>query len=92
MTGMLIGIVMGAMFLTLFNHSKKHSLVIKWWAWALTIIWFIYSGFVLKMAESFIVEGAIQAALVMTAIFGFISIVGAVLLARFVFSKSKSHE
>ncbi len=92
MIGVLIGIVMGATFLILLNYSKKRKLELKWWAWTLTGIWFIYTGFVLKMAEGFIAEHAFRAALVMTAIFGFVSIIGGVILSRFVFFKSKGHE
>ena len=92
MIGTLIGIVMGAAFLILLNYSKKQHLELKWWAWALTIIWFLYTGFVLKLIEGFILENTPRAALVMGSIFGFVSIVGGVLLSRFVFFKSERHD
>lgn len=92
MIGIVIGIAMGVVFTILYNYSKRKKLDVKWWGWTLTILWLGYTGFVIKMAESFIVEGAFRAALVMAAIFGFVSIIGGVLLSRFIFSKAKNND
>jgi len=51
----------------------------------------LYAGFVLEVIASFLEEGAERAALVIGLILGFIAILWAVLLGRFIFSrKTKS--
>ncbi|MCK5820875.1 MAG: hypothetical protein KAH17_03270 [Bacteroidales bacterium] len=92
MFSILIGIGLASGFFGLLNHSKSKNLNVSWWQWTLTIIWLAYTGFVLKMIEGFIDESAMKAALVLGGIFGFVSIIGAVLLSRFVFLKSTNHE
>jgi hypothetical protein len=47
----------------------------------------VYTGFVLEVIISFLEEGAARAALVMGLALGFIAIVWAVLLGRFVFAR-----
>ena len=92
MFSIIIGICLAIGFVGLYNRAKSKNLKISWWQWAVTIIWLLCTGFVLKLIEGFIIEGALRAALVMGGIFGFLSIVAAVLLFRFVFFKSLSHE
>ena len=82
-----IGVLSAACFLFLVEYSRKHGLHIKWWQWILTLLCFAYFIFVLEMIVSFLAEGAGRAALVMGVIFGFLGVVGAVLLSRFVFKK-----
>ncbi len=72
-------------------HARKKQFQVSWWQWILTILGLLYSGFVLEVIVSFLEEGAARAALVMGLALGFIAIVWAVLLGRFVFAhKSKS--
>ncbi|MEA1875593.1 MAG: hypothetical protein U9N86_01900 [Bacteroidota bacterium] len=92
MISILIGIGMASGFFGLYNYSRSKNLKVSWWQWMITIIWLAYTGFVLKMFEGFIDENAVKAALVLGSIFGFVSIIGGVLLSRFVFFKSQHHE
>jgi hypothetical protein len=87
MAHMIIGAVLTAILIFLILHARKKSLHIAWWQWMLTILELVYSGFVLEVIVSFLEEGAARAALVMGLILGFIAIVWAVLLARFVFAR-----
>ena len=88
---MIIGAALTAILIFLILHARKKSLRITWWQWVLTILELVYSGFVLEVIVSFLGEGATRAALVMGLILGFIAIIWAVLLSRFVFArKSKS--
>ena len=91
MAHMIIGVLLTAIFVLLILHARKKSLRITFWQWMLTILGLLYVGFVLEVIVSFLEEGAARAALVMGLILGFIAIVWAVLLGRFVFTrKTKS--
>lgn len=85
MISIIIGALIMAGILFTINYARKRKLHIFWWQWILTFLGFGYTTFVLKMIESFLVEGAIKAALVMGVIFGFIAVLWGVLLARFIF-------
>ena len=87
MAHMIIGAALTAILIFLILHARKKSLHIAWWQWMLTILGLVYSGFVLEVIISFLEEGAVRAALVMGLILGFIAIVWAVLLGRFVFTR-----
>ncbi len=88
---MIIGVLLTAIFVLLILHARKKSLRITFWQWMLTILELLYVGFVLEVIVSFLEEEAARAALVMGLILGFIAIVWAVLLGRFVFTrKTKS--
>jgi hypothetical protein len=87
MAHMIIGAALTAILVFLILHARKKSLYIAWWQWMLTILGLVYSGFVLEVIISFLEEGAVRAALVMGLILGFIAIVWAVLLGRFVFTR-----
>jgi len=76
--------------LILVEFSRKKKIHIRWWQWLLTILEFIYTGFVIQMILSFLSEGSPKAALVMGLIFGFIAVICGVLLKRFVFSVKKA--
>ena len=90
MDGIIIGAILMAGFIVVVEYSKRKKIPVKWWQWLLTVLGFCYSGFVLKMITSFLHEGSPQASLVMGLIFGFIAIVWAVLLTRFVFVVKKN--
>ena len=87
MAHMIIGAALTAILIFLILHARKKSLHIAWWQWMLTILGLVYSGFVIEVIVSFLEEGATRAALVMGLILGFIAIVWAVLLGRFVFAR-----
>jgi hypothetical protein len=87
MAHLIIGAFLTAVFILLILHARKNRLRISWWQWVLTMLGLLYTGFVLEVIVSFLEEGAERAALVMGLILGFIAIVGAVLLGRFVFAR-----
>ena len=91
MAHIIIGAIITAVFISLLFHVRNKNLRISWWQWILTVLGLVYAGFVLEVIVSFLEEGATRAALVMGLALGFIAIVWAVLLGRFVFArKSKS--
>jgi hypothetical protein len=91
MIHLLIGAAAMLGFLAVVNFVRVRKLSVMWWKWALTVLGFLYTVFVLEMIVSFFQEGAPRAALVMGVILGFIAVVWGVLLARFVFArKAKS--
>ena len=90
MANIFIGALVTAIFLWVVSFSKKRRLHINWWQWTLTTLEFLYITFVLAMIVSFLEEGAPRAAVVMGLVFGFAAVVGAVLLARFVFNPKRS--
>ena len=91
MVHLIIGSILTTLFIFLILHARKKQFLVSWWQWMLTILGLLYAGFVLEVIVSFLEEGAERAALVMGLALGFIAIVWAVLLSRFVFSrKSKS--
>jgi Mn2+/Fe2+ NRAMP family transporter len=91
MAHLIIGVLLTVIFVLLILHARKKHSRINFWQWILTILWLVYAGFVLEVIVSFLEEGAERAALVMGLILGFVAIVWAVLLGRFVFArKTKS--
>jgi len=91
MAHLIISSILTALFICLILHARKKQFRVSWWQWILTILGLLYAGFVLEVIVSFLEEGAARAALVMGLALGFIAVVWAVLLGRFVFiRKSKS--
>ena len=90
MDGIIIGALLMAGLIVVVEFSTRKKMHINWWQWLLTVLGFCYTGFVLKMITSFLHEGYPQASLVMGLIFGFLVIVWAVLLKRFVFTSKKN--
>ena len=91
MAHLIIGSILTTLFILLILHARKKQFRVSWWQWMLTILGLLYAGFVLEVIFSFLEEGAARAALVMGLALGFIAIVWAMLLGRFVFArKSKS--
>ena len=82
-----IGSTATAVFILVVLSARRKKLHIRWWQWMLTILCFFYTIFVLEVIVSFLEEGAGRAALVMGIVLGFVSVVWAVLLGRFVFSR-----
>jgi len=87
MAHIIIGSILTALFIFLILHARKNQFRVSWWQWMLTILGLLYAGFVLEVIVSFLEEGAARAALVMGLALGFIAIVWAVLLGRFVFAR-----
>jgi hypothetical protein len=88
---MMIHIIIGALamlgFTLLVNSVRRRGLSVSWWQWGLTVFAFLYAVFVCEMVVSFLQEGAGRAALVMGVILGFVAVLWAVLLTRFVFAR-----
>jgi lipopolysaccharide export LptBFGC system permease protein LptF len=89
MIHILIGAAAAAGFsaLILFSRTKRHKIL--WWQWILTLFAFAYSVFVLELVVSFLEEGTARGALVMGLVLGFIALIWAVLLGRFVFKSPR---
>ena len=87
MAHMFIGALLTAALISLVIHARRKKLPVTWWKWTLTILGLLYAGFVLEVIVSFLDEGSARAALVMGLILGFVAIVWAVLLGRFVFAR-----
>ena len=92
MVHILIGASAAAGFSTLVFFSRTRWKKIHWWQWLLTLFAFAYTTFVLELVISFLEEGAARGALVMGLVLGFIALIWAVLLGRFVFKKSKDSD
>ncbi len=90
MLGIIIGIVLSLGFIKLVDLLKSKNIKLIWWQWIIVVFWFLYCAFLIMMIESFINESALKAALIMGLIFGFIAVVWAVLVVRFIFKYQKS--
>ena len=88
MAELLIGAcaVGGLVLLIRFAESRKLNISKK--QWGITILGLLYSVFVLLVVVEFIREGTPKGAVVMGTILGFVAVVWAVLLGRFVFSRA----
>jgi hypothetical protein len=87
MAELFVGAVAAIGALTVIRHAAANGLEIKWWQWLLTVLGFLYLVFVLEVIISFLREGSPKAAMVNGAILGFVAVVWAVLLGRFVFAR-----
>ena len=88
----LIGVLVTAGLITAARLGKAPKRALKWWQWFFTFLGFLYLVFVLEVIVSFLEEGAVQGALVMGTILGFVALVWALLMARSVFSAKKGKE
>lgn len=86
MANFITGIILTTCFFLLFSFTKKNNIKLKWWQWIVTLLLFVFIAFVILMTYSFIIEGATKAAVVMGSIFGFICVLGAVLVKRLFFA------
>ena len=82
-----VGAVVAVGLYAVIHYAAGKNLAVKWWQWLLTIIGFLYLAFVLEVIVSFLREGSPKAAMVNGAILGFVAVVWAVLLGRFVFAR-----
>ena len=79
-------------FLLVIISAQKRNIQVKWWHRVLTLFEYIYFIFVLEVIYSFLQEGAAKGALVIGTILGFIAVVWAFFLYRFIFSRRAGKE
>ncbi len=92
MAHIFIGAFTTAVFVLVTISAQKRNVQVKWWQWVLTFFEYIYFIFVLEVIYSFLQEGAAKGALVIGTILGFIAVVWAFFLYRFVFSHRAGKE
>lgn len=90
MAELLVGAIVAVGLYAVVHYAGRKGLVILWWQWLLTVLGFLYLVFVLEVIVSFLREGSPKAAMVNGAILGFVAVVWAVLLGRFVFVRPAS--
>ena len=88
MAELIIGAAAAGGFLMLSGYARGHAISVGWWGWLLTLLAFFYGVFVLLVVVEFLREGTPKGAVVMGTLMGFLAVVWAVLLARFVFRKT----
>ena len=88
----LIGVLVTSGLLAAVRAGKKRNPALPWWYWLLNLLGFLYLVFVLEVIVSFLEEGAVQGALVMGTILGFVALVWFFLLARFALSYKSEKE
>ena len=86
MAELFVGAAVTIGFYLLVQYTNTRKLAVKWWQWLVTVLGFLYLVFVLEVIVSFLREGTPKAAMVNGAILGFVAIVWAVMLLRFVFT------
>ena len=86
MAELFIGAAVAIGLYLVIQFATTRKLGIKWWQWLITVLGFLYVVFVLEVIVSFLREGSPKAAVVNGAILGFVAIVWAVMLLRFVFT------
>jgi hypothetical protein len=87
-TELFVGAAVGAGFLLTLQFTRSRSLVVRWWQWVLTGLGFIYLVFVAEVVVGFLREGTPKGAMVMGTMLGFVAVIWAVLLVRFVFGRN----
>ncbi len=86
MAELLVGAVVAMGLYALIQYAASRHLEVRWWQWLITVLGFLYLTFVLEVIVSFLREGSPKGAAVNGAILGFVAVVWAVLLMRFVFA------
>lgn len=86
MAELLLGAAVATAIYALIRYASSKHLEVRWWQWLITALGFLYLTFVLEVIVSFLREGSPKAAAVNGAILGFVAVVWAVLLMRFVFT------
>ena len=88
MAELIIGAAAAGGFLLLSRYARGQAISVGLWGWLLTLLAFFYGVFVLLVVVEFLREGTPKGAVVMGTLMGFLAVVWAVLLARFVFRKT----
>lgn len=83
MIGLLTGFTLALLFFNFYKQLQKKHLKLKWFQWLIVLGCLIFTAFTSLMIESFILEGAYKAALIMGSVFGILSIIYAILIIRF---------
>ena len=84
----LVGVCCASLLFLFWKYSIKNAIRLSILSWILILLQVIYTGFVLELIIGFLEEGSPRAALVMGMLFGFISIIGIVLIFRFILRKT----
>jgi predicted anti-sigma-YlaC factor YlaD len=92
MIHILIGACTTAVLIRVIQIAVRRKLDVKWWQWLLVALEYAYVIFVLEVIAGFVEEGAVKGALVMGTILGFLAVIGAFLLARFIFRQKSPRE
>jgi hypothetical protein len=92
MAELFIGAGAAGVFLLLLRYTKGQGFAVKGWGWGLTLLCLLYSVFVLEVVVEFLREGTPKGAVVMGSLMGFVAVVWAVLLKRFVFQRTGDSE
>lgn len=79
-----LGVVAASAAFLFAGYVRRRQIKVRWWGLLLSSFWLVYTLFVLAMVFTLIEESAGRAALVSFIIFGFVSVVTAVLLFRFI--------
>ena len=88
MAELIIGAGAATAFLVLLRLVRTRGLSVTWWQWGLTVSGLLYTVLVLEVVVSFMREGTPKGAAVMGTLMGFVAVVWAVLLGRFVFRRA----
>jgi hypothetical protein len=88
MAELVIGAGAATGFILLLRFVRIRGLEVSLWRWGLTFFGLLYGVFVLEVVVSFLREGTPKGAVVMGTLLGFVAVMWAVLLGRFVFRKS----
>lgn len=88
MAELLIGAIAASSLWLLVRFTRTRSLRLAWWQWLLTVLGILYALFVVEVVVEFFREGTPKGAAVMGTMLGFVAVVWAVLLGRFVFAGS----
>ncbi len=87
MINLIMGILLASGFMYLMSLKNKRGINLSFVNWMSIIFAFGYAIFVFELVLAFVEEGTFKGAAVMGAVFGFIAVVWAVLIYRFIFVK-----
>jgi hypothetical protein len=87
MIDLIIGAIAVGILWLLANRCRKEGRKLSVAQWTITIVEVIYIVFVIELVIGFLSENSPRGALVMGLITGTLAVIGAVLIARFIFLK-----
>lgn len=85
MAELFIGAIAAMALFLLVLLARSRDIPVRWWQWVLSVLCLIYAVFVAEVIISFLREGTPKGAVVAGTLLGFLAVVWAVLLGRFVF-------
>lgn len=86
MPELIIGAVAATSLVLMSRLARIRGITLAPWQWIFSILVVLYWVFILETVISFLREGTPKGAVVMGTILGFVGVVWAVLLSRFVYS------